>query len=85
MRRLTLLTLAAALSTPLAVLAHSEALNKDGCHEGKRAPDYHCHEGALKDRRYKSKEEAEKALIREAITPKKKSSAGESDQGRDPS
>lgn len=85
MRSTTFIALAAALALPMAAWSHSEPLNKDGCHEDKRFGEYHCHDGVLKDRRFKSEDEARQALILESITPQKQSSAGEAEGDRDPS
>lgn len=85
MQRFKWLALAGALTLPFAAWSHNATLNKDGCHKGKRHADYHCHAGPLKDRSYASEEEAKKAMILEAISPKKKSSAGETHEDRDPS
>lgn len=77
--------LASLLALPMAAWSHSAPLSKDGCHEDKRFGEYHCHEGVLKDRRFKTEDEARQALIQAAITPRKKSSAGEPEGDRDPS
>lgn len=41
--------------------AHPGGRDKYGCHNDTKAKDYHCHEGALKDRTYKSQETMLKA------------------------
>jgi hypothetical protein len=40
----------------------SGSLDENGCHEGQKAGDYHCHEGPLAGRTFSSKDEAERRL-----------------------
>lgn len=42
--------------------ASNGALDENGCHEGAKTGDYHCHEGPLVGRSFRSKDEAERAL-----------------------
>ncbi|MDJ0654711.1 MAG: hypothetical protein QNJ40_11180 [Xanthomonadales bacterium] len=80
------MVLALALAFAGSAYGHSEApLNKDGCHKGKRHQDYHCHQGELKDRRFKNEQEARRALIQARIAAKGESSAGQPEGDVDPS
>ena len=78
MKRLTVFVMA--LFFALSAHGHTDdSLNKNGCHQGKRDVAYHCHEGVLKDRRFKSEEEAKKALIQARITAKNQGTSGSFD------
>jgi uncharacterized protein YbbK (DUF523 family) len=50
------LTAAVALLVPSLVWAHSGGLDQYGCHNDKQKSDYHCHEGKLKGRTFKSQD-----------------------------
>ena len=50
------LTAAVAMLVPSLVWAHSGGLDQYGCHNDKKAGDYHCHEGKLKGKTYKSQD-----------------------------
>ena len=50
------LTAAVALLVPSLVWAHSGGLDQYGCHNDKKTGDYHCHEGKLKGKTYKSQD-----------------------------
>ena len=53
--------LAIVMLVPTLAWAHSGGVDKYGCHNDKKAGDYHCHEGQLKDRSYKSQDTMLKA------------------------
>ena len=55
MRRIAL-ALAALLLVPAAAWAHGGGVDKHGCHKDAKVGDYHCHEGKLKGRTYKSED-----------------------------
>lgn len=42
--------------------ASNGGLDENGCHEGSKSGDYHCHEGPLAGRSFRSKDDAERAL-----------------------
>lgn len=42
--------------------AHNGGLDKNGCHNNNKLKTYECHQGALKDQSFKSKDEADKKL-----------------------
>jgi hypothetical protein len=44
------------------VLAHGGGLDSLGCHNDRKAGNYHCHRGPLAGKVFKNKAEAEKAL-----------------------
>ena len=50
------LTAAVAMLVPSLVWAHSGGLDQYGCHNDSKKSDYHCHEGKLKGRTYKSQD-----------------------------
>ena len=47
--------------TPALAVGHPGGLDRHGCHEDKKAGNYHCHAGELKDRTYKSRDTMLKA------------------------
>jgi hypothetical protein len=51
---------AALLAISAAAWAHSGACDKYGCHNDKKAGNYHCHEGSLAGKTFASKEEMQK-------------------------
>ena len=52
--KLLTLTAALALLTPSLALGHGGGLDKYGCHDDAAKSEYHCHQGKLKGRTYKS-------------------------------
>lgn len=50
------------LLAPPGVYAHGGGLDSLGCHNDRKAGNYHCHRGALAGRTFKNRAEAEKAL-----------------------
>ena len=47
---------------PALAWAHPGGLDKNGCHHDKKAGDYHCHKGELKDKTFKNEGEAMAAM-----------------------
>ena len=58
----TLATLLIVLAWTTAASAHGGGLEANGCHNDKKAVNYHCHKGPLEGQTFGSKAEALKAL-----------------------
>jgi hypothetical protein len=50
------LTVALAVATPSLAVGHGGGLDQYGCHTDNTKPEYHCHQGKLKGRTYKSQD-----------------------------
>ena len=59
-------------------VAHEGKLDSMGCHYARNNRNYHCHEGKLKDRTFKSRAEAIRNFNR---IPKKKNNDDDDDDG----
>ena len=66
-----LIMLAAWLATVLTAYAHGGGLDKDGCHNDRRAGEYHCHQGPLAEQSFTNKAEAQAALAQSKPTTNK--------------
>ena len=58
----TLATLLIVLAWTTSASAHSGGQDANGCHNDKKAGNYHCHKGPLADQSFSSNAEAMKAL-----------------------
>jgi len=59
--KLGAIAIGALVLTPALAVGHPGGLDRHGCHEDKQAGTYHCHEGKLKDRTYKSRDTMRRA------------------------
>jgi hypothetical protein len=77
------LALAAIMLTATLAWAHPGGLDKHGCHNDTKAKEYHCHEGALKDKTYKSQDTMLKAHPEMRTADKKSGDAAKKEKAVD--
>ena len=77
------LAVAALLFASTLAWAHPGGIDKYGCHNDKKAGEYHCHEGSLKDKTYKSQDTMLKAHPEMRTADKKTGDAAKKEKAVD--